>query len=79
MAVILPPVLNDTCISDIATDMTDVMRSTAAELAPRSKRPRAAQGRCEGPGVEAEMNEDKEKRRRDIYAQNPTTATFEKP
>ena len=33
-----------TCISDVATDMTDVMLSTAAEPAPPSKRPRGAQG-----------------------------------
>ena len=46
-----------TCISDIATDMADIMLSTAAELVPRSKRPRGAQGWCAGPGVDAEMNE----------------------
>ena len=38
----LPPIPDDTCISDIATDMADVMPSTAAELIPRSKRPRGA-------------------------------------
>ena len=53
MVAALPP---GTCISDIATDMTDVMLSTAAELVPRSKRPRGAQGWCAGPGAEAEMN-----------------------
>ena len=48
-----------TCsIGDIATDMADVMLSTAAKLAPRSKRPRGAQGWCAGPGVEAEVKED---------------------
>ena len=52
----LPPILDGTCIGDNATDMTDVMLSTAAELVPRSKRPRGAQGWCVGPGVEAEMN-----------------------
>ena len=52
----LPPIPDGTCISDIVDDMTDVMLSTAAELVPRSKRPRGAQGRCAGPGVEAEMN-----------------------
>ena len=52
----LPPIPDRTCISDIATDMADVMLSTAAELVPRSKRPRVAQGWCAGPGVEAEMN-----------------------
>ena len=44
------------CISDIVTDMADVILSTAAEFVPRSKRPRGAQGRCAGPGVKAEMN-----------------------
>ena len=52
----LPPVPDDTCICDIATDMADVMLSTAAELVPRSKRPRGAHGWCVGPGVEAEVN-----------------------
>ena len=52
----LPPIPDDTCISNIATDMADVMLSTAAELVPRPKRPRGAQGWCAGPGVEAEMN-----------------------
>ena len=36
--------------------MADVMLSTAAELVPRSKRPRGAQGWCAGPGVEVAMN-----------------------
>ena len=40
----LPPISDGTCISDIATDMIDVMLSTAAELVPRSKRPRGVQG-----------------------------------
>ena len=52
----LPPIPDGTCIGDIATDMADVMLSTAVELVPRSKRPRGAQGCCAGPGVEAEMN-----------------------
>ena len=52
----LPPISDGTCISDIATDMADVMLPTAVELVPRSKRPRGAQGWCAGPGVEAEMN-----------------------
>ena len=52
----LPPIPEGTCISDIATDMADVMLSTADELVPRSKRPRGAQGWCAVPGVEAEMN-----------------------
>ena len=52
----LPPVPDGTCISDIATDMADIKLSTAAELVPRSKYPRGAQGWCAGPGVEAEIN-----------------------
>ena len=52
----LPPIPDGTCIGGIATDMADVMLSTAAELVPRSRRPRGAQGSCAGPGVEAEMN-----------------------
>ena len=56
MVAALPPIPDVTCINDIATDMADVMLPTAAELAPRSKRPRGAQGWCTGPGVEAEMN-----------------------
>ena len=51
-----PPIPYGTRIGDIATDMADVMLSTAAELVPRFKRPRGAQGWCAGPGVEAEMN-----------------------
>ena len=51
----LPPLPDGTCISEIATDTADVILSTAAELAPRPKRPRGAQGWCSGPGVEAEM------------------------
>ena len=52
----LPHILDGTCISDIATDMADVMLSTAVELVPRSKRRRGAHSWCAGPGVEAEMN-----------------------
>ena len=52
----LPPIPDGTRINDIATEMADVMLSTAAESIPRSKRPRGAQGWCAGPGVEAEMN-----------------------
>ena len=51
----LPPIHDGTCISDIAADMAEVMLSTAADLVPRSKRPRGAQGLCAGPGVEDEM------------------------
>ena len=49
----LPSTPDGTCISDITTDMTDVMLSTAAELVPRSKRPLEPQGWCAGPGVQA--------------------------
>ena len=52
----LPPIPDGICIGDIATGMADVMISTAAELVPRSKRPRGAQGWYAGPGVEAEMD-----------------------
>ena len=52
----LPPIPDGTCISDIATGMAKVMLSTAADLVPRSKRPRGAQGWCTGPGVETKMN-----------------------
>ena len=38
----LPPIPDGTCISGIATDMADVMLSTAAESVPRSKRLRGA-------------------------------------
>ena len=52
----LPPISDGTCICDIATDMADVMLSTAAEMVPRSKDPRGAQNWCAGPGVEAEKD-----------------------
>ena len=68
----LPPIPDSTCISDIATDLADVMLSTAAELVPRSKRPRGAQGRCAGPGVEVEMNaawQQREEARRHLRAE----------
>ena len=53
----LPPIPDGTCIIGIATDMADVMLSiAAAELVPRSMRPRVAQFWCAGPGVESEMN-----------------------
>ena len=38
----LPPIPDGICISDIATDMADVILSTAADLVPRSKRPHGA-------------------------------------
>ena len=52
----LSSIPDGTCIRKIATDMADVMLFTAVEMAPRSKRPRGAQGWCARPGVEAEMN-----------------------
>ena len=67
-----PQIPDGTCISDIATDMADVMLSTAAELVPRSKRPRGAQGWCAGPGVEAEINtawQQREEARRHLRAE----------
>ena len=56
MITALPLIPDGTYIRNIVTDMTDVMLSTAAELTPRSKRPRGAQGWWAGPGVKAEMN-----------------------
>ena len=52
----LPPIPDGTCIDDITFDMAHVVLSTTAELVPRSKRPREAQGCCAGPGVDVEMN-----------------------
>ena len=72
MVATLPPIPDGTCSRDIATDMADVMLSTAAELVPRSKRPRGAQGWCPGPGVEAEMNavwQQKEETRRHLRSE----------
>ena len=71
MVAALSPIPDGTWISDIATDMADVLLSTAAELAPRSKRPRRARGWCAGPGVEAEMNaawQQREEARRHLRA-----------
>ena len=68
----LPPIPDGICISDIATDMADVMVSTASELLPRSKRPRRAQGWCAGPSMEAEMNaawQQREEARRHLHAE----------
>ena len=76
----LPPIPDGTCIGDIATDMADVMLSNAAELVPRSKRPRGAQGWCAGPGVEAEMNaawQQREDARRHLRAE-PHSSNFQK-
>ena len=72
MADALPPIHDGTYISAITTDMADVMLSTAAELVPRSKRPRGAQGWCAGPGVEAETNaawQQREEARRHLRAE----------
>ena len=71
MVAALPPIPDDTCISNIAPNMANVMLSTAVELAPRSKRPRGAQGWCAGPRMEAEMNaawQQKEEARRSLRA-----------
>ena len=77
----LPPIPDGTYISDIATDMADVMLSTAAELVPRSKRPRGAQGWCAGPGVEAETNaarQQREEARRHLRAK-PHNCNLRRP
>ena len=80
MVATLPPNPDGTCVSDIATDTADVMFSTAVDLVPCSKRPRGEQGWCAGPSVEAETQYgNRERRKGSIYAQNPTTATFERP
>ena len=81
MVAALPPIPDGTCISDIAADMANVVLSTAAELVPRFKHPRGAQGWCAGPGVEAEMNsacQQREEARRHLRAE-PTTSTFKRP
>ena len=51
MVAVLPPVPDDTCTTDISTDMADVMPPTAAKLVPRSKCPHGAQGLFAGPEV----------------------------
>ena len=45
MAGALPPIPDGTCISNIATDMADVMLSAATKTVPRSKRPRGVGAR----------------------------------
>ena len=50
---VLPPIPDDTWISDIAIDMADVMLSTAAEQESHSTR---SIEWCGDPCVEAEMN-----------------------
>ena len=78
MIAALPPIPDGTCTSDITTDMADVMLSTAAELAWRSKRPRRSQDWCAGSGVEVEMNrKQREKARRRLRAD--PQETFEIP
>ena len=80
MVATVPPIPDCTCINDIATDMADVMFSTAPELVPCSKRPRGAQGWCTGPVVEAEMNatwQQKEEARRHLRAE-PHTNNLQK-
>ena len=52
----IPPIPDGTCISNIATNMVNVILSTATRLVPRSERPCGAQGWCAGSGAEAEMN-----------------------
>ena len=72
MVAAFPPIPDGACISDIATDMTDVLLSTAAGLLPCSKRPRRAQGWRAGPGVEAKMNvewQQREEARRHLRAE----------
>ena len=68
----LRPLPDGTCISDIATDMADVVLSIAAELLPRDKRSREAKGRCAGPGAAAEVSaawQQREKARRHLHAE----------
>ena len=68
----LPPIPDVICISNIGTNMADVMLSTATELVPRSKCPRGAQGWCAGPSVEAEINaawQQREEARRHLRAE----------
>ena len=72
MAPALRPIPDGTCISDIATDMADVVRSIAAELLPRCKRSREAQGRCAGPGAAANVSaawQKREEARRHLHAE----------
>ena len=52
----LRPILDGNRSRALAIDMDDIVVFTATELAPCSKCPRGAQGRCAGPDVEAEMN-----------------------
>ena len=76
----LPPIPDGACISDIATDMADVILSTAAKLVPRSKHPRRAQGWCAGGGVEAGMNaawQQREEARKHLRAE-PLNSNFRK-
>ena len=68
----LPSIPYGTYISDIATNVVDVMISTATSLVPRSRRPRKGQDWCAGPGVEAEINaawQQREEARRHLRAE----------
>ena len=76
----LPPTFDDTCISDIATDMADVMLSQRPNwyraLRAHSEHRIGARGlvwklRCTQHG-------NRERKREGTYAQNPTTATFKR-
>ena len=72
MSAALQPILDGTCLIDIATDMAYVLLSAAVELALRSKRTRKAKVWCAGSGVEAEMNESwqrREEARRNLRAE----------
>ena len=51
----LPPILDGNRISNIVTDIADIMLSTETDLTRRFNCPRNSQGWCAGPGVEAEM------------------------
>ena len=75
------PIPDCTCISDIATDMADVILSTAAELVPPYKRQRGAQAWCSEFGAEVEMNvawQQREEAMRHLRAE-PHSSNFERP
>ena len=80
MIAALLPIPDGTCISVITTDMAGDVLSKAAKLAPRSKRPRGAQGWCGGPGFEAVMNvawQQREEARRHLRAE-PHSSNLQK-
>ena len=67
----LAPIPDGTYMRYIATNIANVMFSTAVELAPCSKRPRGARSWCADPDVETEMNaawHQKEKTKRRVQA-----------